>query len=754
MSETAQHAKVLCYYNPEVAESLRQVGLEVFPASGEASDRPVYDWAPALYVYAPQLVVAPIPDGGRRTYEADRELDEVFWKARKEAGARPLPHQAFVPDWTCLPPRLGESIKSGCILAVAFAAKVAVEDRRALLPWGAWREAERLRGMMTDTIGWPTGHEVNLRRWRETWKVPVDLLSLAPSVEYTADLLKDLLPVLPPPTTWTVPVDGQTVSAESLRRERIARRQSDLGGVRSPGFHFKVEEPPMAAFPVKGGPAWASSLLPPDGLKVRVVIKAYHYDSAQKDAVQQAVAKMYQVDPSVARIVPLFVNRLGDLLGVAVRIGKGSILILPEFPDEAAVVKRLVTDLWGPVQAWLAEQSRANTAGFPKPDAVPAQRVLPSLTAPSGPQIKAGSKMDTPKGSLDPPGLALEVAGTPPKMVTSALGHHGTGNAAALRKVAEALRAWGESHGSPEAIDAWRTFIDLAKRHFNIMMDARNRWPCRHGVPNALDMLGDIIAQQGHTDFRENYPGPYMVLPDELDRWANKLEEAALASEQEGADVPESTVGAAGGGKTPNDKEKPLPQQGPEKRSWLQPELDRAIGDYKALRGAEYSRILSVLNDPKATSSQRRAARKSATKLFGRNVVAKALDVKAAKMVSNSPAWITLAEAFDFNLRRRQQTGFRQDSKVGLDLAIDKKSQAPKAGADNSAADAALEEGEREKTLREIRRLAESANNSRTSKDKQARRKEAQDLLAKYEAGEQTNEQVRQTVEVLLSPDS
>jgi len=409
MPETSQNAKVLCYYNPEVAESLRQVGLEVFPARGEASDRPVYDWAPALYVYAPQLVVAPIPDGGRRTYEADRELDAVFSKALKEDGARPLPQQAFVPNWTYLPPRLRESIKSGCILGVVFAAKVAVEDRRALLPWGAWREAARLRGLSTLSMGCPTGREVNLRRWRETWKVPVDLLSLAPSVEYTADLLKDLLPVLPPPTTCTMPVDGQTVSADSLRRERIARRRSDLGGGGAPGFHFKVEEPPMAVFPVKGGPAWASSLLPPDGLKVRVVIKAYHYDSAQKDTVQQAVAKMYQVDPSGVRIVPLFVNRLGDWLGVAVRIGKGAILILPEFPDEAAVVKRLVTDLWGPVHEWLAEQSRANTAGPPKPGAGPAQRVLPSLTAPSGPQIKAGSKMDTPKGSLDPPGLALEV---------------------------------------------------------------------------------------------------------------------------------------------------------------------------------------------------------------------------------------------------------------------------------------------------------------------------------------------------------
>ena len=93
--------------------------------------------------------------------------------------------------------------------------------------------------------------------------------------------------------------------------------------------------------------------------------------------MQQAVAKTYRVDPSAVRIVPLFVNRLGDWLGVAVWIGKGAVLILPEFPDKAAVVKRLVTDLWGAVQEWLRggsatsakvskEQARVDPAGTPR----------------------------------------------------------------------------------------------------------------------------------------------------------------------------------------------------------------------------------------------------------------------------------------------------------------------------------------------------------------------------------------------------
>lgn len=205
------------------------------------------------------------------------------------------------------------------------------------------------------------------------------------------------------------------------------------------------------------------------------------------------------------------------------------------------------------------------------------------------------------------------------------------------------------------------------------------------------------------------------------------------------------------GEKTPDGKAKSTPPQDSMKRSWLQPELDRAIDQYKAARGAEYRKILSVLNNRKATPSERSVANKSARKLFGRNAITKALGVKAAKMVSDSPAWMTVAEALGFSLRRRHRAGFRQTGKVGLDIAIDEKSQNPTADADNSAADARLLNAEREKTLREINKLAQSGKSAVTRAD---RAKESALLLEKYNAGEQTDEQVRQTVETLLSDDT
>lgn len=144
-------------------------------------------------------------------------------------------------------------------------------------------------------------------------------------------------------------------------------------------------------------------------------------------------------------------------------------------------------------------------------------------------------------------------AGAPPKAITSALGHHGTGNAAALRNVARALRAWGEFKGSdsPAAREAARTALDLATRHFNIIMEASNRWGCHGGASCALDMLRDITAERGRTDFGkysgrwQHFTGPYLRLdvglPDELERWANEFEkaEAVPAPGREGADVPE-----------------------------------------------------------------------------------------------------------------------------------------------------------------------------------------------------------------------
>ncbi|MCX5654218.1 MAG: hypothetical protein NTY65_06180 [Planctomycetota bacterium] len=143
-----------------------------------------------------------------------------------------------------------------------------------------------------------------------------------------------------------------------------------------------------------------------------------------------------------------------------------------------------------------------------------------------------------------------------------------TRKAAALRKVAEALLAWGKFQGanSPEALEATRTALDLATRHFDIITDASNRWGCHGGAARALDKLSEITAERGRKDFGK-YSGwwgaftqpqlcgsPVPVgFPDELERWADEFDKAGAvaAPRHEAADVHASGGKTAGGRKAP-----------------------------------------------------------------------------------------------------------------------------------------------------------------------------------------------------------
>ena len=135
--------------------------------------------------------------------------------------------------------------------------------------------------------------------------------------------------------------------------------------------------------------------------------------------------------------------------------------------------------------------------------------------------------------------------------------------AAALRKVAKVLRAWGELYGadSPEAREAAlsapegrevaRTALDLATRHFRTIMAASNRWGCDKSARLAVHLLQEFTAERGRTDLgkywyrchaftQRRQPGE-MALPDQLDDWADKFEKAEDVSEGgggHGADAP------------------------------------------------------------------------------------------------------------------------------------------------------------------------------------------------------------------------
>ena len=168
------------------------------------------------------------------------------------------------------------------------------------------------------------------------------------------------------------------------------------------------------------------------------------------------------------------------------------------------------------------------------------------------------------------------------------------------------------------------------------------------------------------------------------------------------------------------------------KRSWTQPALDDAIREYKAKRSPRYSELMEAIKNRKP------GAKKDARKIFGRNVIVKALGVRSSSMVSKSPAWIAIAEELEIPLRRKKATGTsrtRQTGKIGFDKASE---QASLAAADASDPAAPLLAAEREETLCMIRQLP---------------KEQAQPIFEKYEAGEMTDKQARTTVQTLFNTD-
>ena len=190
---------------------------------------------------------------------------------------------------------------------------------------------------------------------------------------------------------------------------------------------------------------------------------------------------------------------------------------------------------------------------------------------------------------------------------------------------------------------------------------------------------------------------------------------------------------------------KPASQGDPPKRSWTQGDLDDAIREYKAKRASSYQRLLSVLDDPKSSPSSKRTARKQAKELFGRNVIARALGVKSAKMVSQSQPWIAMAKELGLERKTGKQAGAGRPTRIGQDIAIERASTDAADTDDHAAADAAILREEREETLRRIRKLAESE----LPKAKES----AKALMDSFNEVEMTDDQVRHNVAILMGSD-
>lgn len=181
------------------------------------------------------------------------------------------------------------------------------------------------------------------------------------------------------------------------------------------------------------------------------------------------------------------------------------------------------------------------------------------------------------------------------------------------------------------------------------------------------------------------------------------------------------------------------------KRSWTQLELEGAIRKYKATRAPRYAELVEGVRRGQS------GAKKAAQELFGRNVIVRELGVRSPVMVSNSRAWVAIAKDFGFELARDRTKGTRNTPKagrIGHEMAVEQRSREVAGKADEIAPDIAAQQADQEKTLRAIARFAISG---KTTKDKEINKEFARGLKEKYDYGEMTDEQVRQTIDELMT---
>jgi hypothetical protein len=360
--------------NPQLAQALQRNGLTVI----ETPDRPIYDLAPAVYLHAPPLVVAE-PD--REAFRDFQDLIRGFAKTVERLGGPPFTPTPESP----LPSRLHESIVAGHVLGIVFAEEVNLDTRLAGLPWAEWRATRRVI-------------EGQCRQWKQPAITPAQV-SRSPSPQYTVEVLRGLLPVAPPyGHRWQVGFQfrGETPAVAAHEVDAPWARRLLLQDAKRRGQKYFQE--PKAP--------WAEMMLfPKGGLTVGVVIVPRDSEGLPRQTLAEAVAKSYGVALADVGIAPLFVNALGEWLGVAVRIGSGAVLVLPEFPDKAAVLKRLVTDLWGPIREWLAEPTRA----APQPaDRTEGMGDLPPGIRQSSPSAPAEDVVPTPQQTKGKPGAVKD----------------------------------------------------------------------------------------------------------------------------------------------------------------------------------------------------------------------------------------------------------------------------------------------------------------------------------------------------------
>lgn len=340
MSKPFTAVRIVCL-NERVSASLRKsLGTGGPEVVSTLDQQPLYDLNPVLYLHSPAVVLdrgdARGRSGDLRQWANDcptssSELLDRFEKTRIGTGA---PVIGDAPVW---PQELEPAIRRGSVLGVVFLEKALVDSRLRCLPWLMFEMVRVTRANHHADPDLVMDAAERRRAWRaRRWKPNRRQLFGHIRPRYTSRLLEPLVP-------------------------------SSVGT--GAGLGFGIRHRPMKVNPAEGASeSWAARLIEEGISEARVVV-------GEKDSTvmlphevlglpphsltlktgKQAVAEAYQIPEEEVAIQPLYENGVGEMLGCAVRVGKGAVLVLPECRDQEAkakVLRRLVTDLWDEIQEW------------------------------------------------------------------------------------------------------------------------------------------------------------------------------------------------------------------------------------------------------------------------------------------------------------------------------------------------------------------------------------------------------------------
>jgi len=434
MSEGAAKVTVLCT-NEALAARIRGTAPKG-PLCVEVPDpdNAIYEYAPALYVHVPE-----VEDFEARRRHMPSILPVVSQDQRPRVALRREleAHGPAAPWFKGVPDNLLAAVREGHILAVAFAEKFVidndarrkqselngfVEQLSRLEYWMKRHEDELIqhcnRGGPVFVDPFPKlGDSYVHKAYEEAkrWGKCHNLDSPPPDCPCNQDWdVKRARAEFKKLRDWFEGTTGWIQRACILMW--LLMRPSP--GVENPGFVFVPQDPPDRR-PQAASPAaeWVKGLFPflvpeitvrvephparppagespppiaPGPFAVRDAewARVLAQLSSQGPSAEKETALLYsdsldkvsgKVSPDEVWIEPLVVNAIGQMLGIAVRIRKGAVLVLPECGDEAAkaaLVVKLATELWGPVQAWVeggtqraVELPMASTTGeAPKAD--------------------------------------------------------------------------------------------------------------------------------------------------------------------------------------------------------------------------------------------------------------------------------------------------------------------------------------------------------------------------------------------------